>query len=203
MLRRMCLLMTVFMLLACISGCTKRGPVNSGNLSTIDKYPDVSISGTQTIDINTYSLRIDGLVKTPMNFTYQQILQKTPQTKVIDLICVIGPSARLKWEGIPLKELFADVTVKSEANTVIFYSSDGFTTSLPLKYIMDNDIMIAYKVNDLVLTPQRGFPFQVAAEGKYGYKWAKWLTRIELSGNSGYLGYWEQRGYSNEADIYN
>ena len=46
----------------------------------------------------------------------------------------------------------------------------------------------------------RGFPFQPVAESKFGYKWIKWINRIELS-DEPYEGFWEQRGYSNEADV--
>jgi len=36
---------------------------------------------------------------------------------------------------------------------------------------------------------------------KYGYKWAKWVTRIELSSNTNFRGYWESNGYNNNADV--
>ena len=56
-------------------------------------------------------------------------------------------------------------------------------------------------MNGLVLPPERGFPFQLVAESKFGYKWVKWITEIEVSDDAEYLGYWERRGYSNEADV--
>lgn len=49
------------------------------------------------------------------------------------------------------------VNVNPEANTVIFHAYDGYTTSLPLDYIIDNNIMLAYKMNDVTLLPERGF----------------------------------------------
>jgi DMSO/TMAO reductase YedYZ molybdopterin-dependent catalytic subunit len=39
------------------------------------------------------------------------------------------------------------------------------------------------------------------AEDKWGYKWIKWITRIELSEDSNYKGYWEQRGFNNDGDV--
>ncbi len=60
---------------------------------------------------------------------------------------------------------------------------------------------MAYKMNGLTLPPERGFPFQLVAEKKWGYKWIKWITGIELSDDEDYRGYWESRGYSNEADL--
>jgi DMSO/TMAO reductase YedYZ molybdopterin-dependent catalytic subunit len=66
---------------------------------------------------------------------------------------------------------------------------------------MENDILMAYKMNNMTLPSERGFPFQLVAESKWGYKWIKWITRIELSDNPDYKGYWEQRGYSNTGDL--
>jgi len=66
---------------------------------------------------------------------------------------------------------------------------------------MDNDILLAYKMNDVILPPERGFPFQLVAEDKWGYKWIKWVKEIELSDNVNYKGYWESRGFSNEGDL--
>ena len=56
------------------------------------------------------------------------------------------------------------------------------------------------KINDLTLPPDRGFPFQVVAESKFGYKWAKWVTEIEITDDLEFRGYWETAGYSNNAD---
>ena len=61
--------------------------------------------------------------------------------------------------------------------------------------------MIAYKMNGLELPPERGFPFQLVAETKFGYKWIKWITEIEFSDDENYQGYWESRGYSNDGDL--
>ena len=74
-------------------------------------------------------------------------------------------------------------------------------SSLDLSYIGGNHIIIALKDNDIILPPDRGFPFQVIAMSKFGYKWAKWVTRIELSSDTSFRGYWESAGYDNNADI--
>jgi len=56
-------------------------------------------------------------------------------------------------------------------------------------------------MNEAVLPPERGFPFQLVAEDKWGYKWIKWVTEIEVSDDTDYKGYWEKRGYSNSGDL--
>lgn len=170
-------------------------------LSSIDDFRENSIKGPQNVDIRTYVLKVDGLVENPEEYTYDQVLENAKYKKIITLHCVEGWSVKLLWEGVLLKDIFDNVIVKSEADTVIFYSVDGYSTSLPLKTILDKEIILAYKINDVVLPAQRGFPFQLVAEDKLGYKWAKWIDHIELSSDSEYKGYWEQRGYTNEADL--
>jgi len=162
---------------------------------------DLSIKGPQYVDINSYELEITGLVEEPKKYTYNQVLEHQKYSKVITINCVTGWSARVLWEGVLLKDLFDEVKVKPEANTVIFYAYDGYTTSLPFDYIISNNILMADKINNVTLIPERGFPFQLVAEDKLGYKWIKWVTKIELSDDPTYKGYWESRGYSNEADI--
>ncbi|HEY5465548.1 MAG TPA: molybdopterin-dependent oxidoreductase [Clostridia bacterium] len=171
------------------------------NLSSILDFEENSIKGPQYVDIGSYRLKIDGLVAKPGDFKYEEVLDHTKYSKVVTLNCVEGWSVDILWEGILLKDLFDDVTPGSDANTVIFHSYDGYTTSLPLQTLLDGDMIIAYKMNGVVLPPERGYPFQLVAQNKLGYKWAKWITRIELSSDSRYQGYWEQRGYSNEANL--
>ena len=172
-------------------------------LTPIFQQRNNALAGTQYIDAATYQLTIDGLVDHPLTLTYSD-LQAYPQiSQLMDLNCVEGWSFTAKWTGPLLSAIFADAGVKPEAKIAIFYTADvpqGYT-SLDLSYITDNNIIIALKDNDITLPPDRGFPFQVVAMNKFGYKWAKWVTRIELSDNTSFRGFWESNGYNNNADI--
>lgn len=172
------------------------------NLSSIGDFRENSIKGPQHIDIKDYKLEITGLVNNPMSFEYDEILNDYQSyQKIVTLNCVEGWNATILWEGILLKELLEKVSPKEEANTVIFYAEDGYSTAHPLDYLLDNDIMLAYKMNGVTLPEERGFPFQLVAESKWGYKWIKWITKIELSDDPEYRGYWESRGYSNSGKL--
>lgn len=172
------------------------------DLSSINDFRENSIAGPQYIDKEKYRLAITGLVDNPLSLTYDEIInQNQSQQKVIKLDCVEGWSVTILWEGIYIKDLIQPAGVKPEAKVVIFRSYDGYSTSLPLDYITDKNIILAYKMNGLIIPPERGFPFQVVAESKWGYKWAKWVTEIELSDDTNYQGYWEERGYSNDGDL--
>jgi DMSO/TMAO reductase YedYZ molybdopterin-dependent catalytic subunit len=170
------------------------------NLSSISDVYENAIKGTQYINQSTYRLIVTGLVNRTMEYTYDEVVNTHQKyQKVVTLYCVEGWNAKILWEGILVKDLLQETGIDPRTQVVIFYASDGYSTSLPLDYILKNNIMIAYKMNGLVIPPERGFPFQLVAESKYGYKWIKWITEIELSDNVDYRGYWESRGYSNDA----
>jgi DMSO/TMAO reductase YedYZ molybdopterin-dependent catalytic subunit len=171
------------------------------NLSAMSDVKDNAIAGTQHIDVSTYKLAVDGLVNTPQQLTYDDVLKLDHYQKVVTLNCVEGWNADILWEGVLISDIINKAGAQAGANTVIFHGSDEYTTSLPLDYIQKNKILLAYKMNDVVIPPEKGFPFMVVAEDKLGYKWAKWIVRIELSSDPNYKGYWESRGYDNDANV--
>ncbi|QRN86404.1 molybdopterin-dependent oxidoreductase [Clostridia bacterium] len=171
------------------------------DLSSILDFRENSIKGPQDVDIDAYRLTVDGLVDNPMEYTYDEALGFDRYSKVVNMYCVEGWSVNLLWEGIKVADLLEQAGIDPSAKTVIFHAVDEYTTSVPLDFILDNDILLAYKMNDVVLPKERGFPFQLVAQDKLGYKWIKWVTRIELSDDENYKGFWESRGYNNEADI--
>jgi DMSO/TMAO reductase YedYZ molybdopterin-dependent catalytic subunit len=197
------------------TGCTNTTPTTAPNseieateymghqLTPISQQNNNALKGTQHIDKSTYTLTVDGLVEHPLSLSYAD-LQAYPQiAQLMDLDCVEGWRFTAKWTGPALSAIFADAGVKPEAKIVIFYTADvpeGYS-SLDLDYILKNNIIIALKDNDITLPPERGFPFQVVAMSKFGYKWAKWVTRIELSANTSFQGFWEGYGYNNNANI--
>jgi len=172
------------------------------NLSSVNAFRENSIKGPQHVDIENYQLEIKGLVENPASYSYDEIIEGYQSyKKVVTLHCVEGWDATILWEGVLVSDLLAEAKPLPEAKVVIFHAYDGYTTSLPLDYIVDNDILIAYMMNEIPLPPERGFPFALVAESKWGYKWVKWITTTELSDDVDYRGYWEDRGFSNTADL--
>lgn len=171
-------------------------------LSSVNDFRENSIKGPQYVDINTYQLEVTGLVEKPLSYNYDEVINNYKHyKKMVRLNCVEGWSANILWEGLLVSDILNDAAVLPEVKTVIFHAYDDYTTSFPIDYIMDNDIIMAYKMNEITMPPERGYPFQLVAESKWGYKWIKWITKIELSDDEYYRGYWESRGYSNSADL--
>jgi len=170
-------------------------------LGSIDDFRENSIKGPQKVDIETYELRVVGEVNEPLTLKYDEVIDRESFEKVVRLNCVEGWSVDILWEGVRLVDLLEQAGYDKDARVVIFRCVDGYSTSLPLSTVVDRDLLLAYKMNGVDLPMERGYPFQVVAEDKLGYKWAKWVTSIEVSGDASFKGYWESRGYSNDADL--
>jgi len=170
-------------------------------LSSVNDFRENSIKGPQYVDITNYRLEITGLVQRPINYTYAEAKNFTTYQKVVKLDCVEGWSVNILWEGVLVLDLIKEAGPLPQANTIIFHAVDGYTTSFPLDYVKNNQILLAYKMNNATIPPERGYPFQLVAESKWGYKWIKWVNEIELSDDPNYKGYWESRGYSNSGNL--
>jgi len=172
------------------------------DLSSLNAFRENSIKGPQHINESEYRLTVTGLTDKTDIYTYPEVLERYPNyTKLVTLHCVEGWDATILWEGIQVRDLIREAGPGPSANTVVFTAHDGYTTSFPLDYLMNRDILMAYRMNNVTLPVERGYPFQLVAEDKWGYKWVKWIVKIELTDDPGYKGYWEQRGYSNTGDL--
>ena len=171
-------------------------------LSSVNDFRENSIKGPQPVNITDYRLTVDGLVSEQKSFTYDQVLQGFPHyQKATTLFCVEGWDATILWEGVKVSDLINAAGPDPRANTVIFTGADGYTSSEPLDYITRNNIIMAYGMNNITMPAERGYPFELVAEDRWGYKWIKWVTEIQLSDDPTYRGYWESRGYSNSGDL--
>ncbi len=152
------------------------------------------------VKIRSYRLKVEGLVETPLSLTYDQVLALPHVKRVVDMPCVEGWTETLLYEGVRLSDLLARARPKPGATTIIFHTAGkSYSSSLSLAYLKKADALLGFKVNGITLDQKRGFPFQVVAPHKLGYKWVKWVERIELA-DKPHEGFWEKRGYSNQAD---
>jgi DMSO/TMAO reductase YedYZ molybdopterin-dependent catalytic subunit len=172
------------------------------DLSSISDFRENSIKGPQYVNISDYRLTVTGLTNTTNVYTYSGVLDRFPHySKMVTLFCVEGWDVSILWEGVQVRDIIREAGINPRANTVIFTAHDGYTTSFPLDYLVKNDIIMAYKMNNVTLPAERGYPFELVAQDKWGYKWIKWIEKIELTDDPAYRGYWEQRGYSNTGNL--
>jgi hypothetical protein len=160
----------------------------------------VSIDGTPQINVSAWTLKVEGQVNHPLTFTYANFTAQPNATVVARLQCVDGPSGTAAWTGIPLNSILAMAGVKAGAIDVVFYGGDGYTSSLAWPTENKSDVLLAFAMNGEPLPPAQGFPVRVAAPNELGYKWVKWVYRIDVV-DYDYKGYWESRGWSDNARI--
>ncbi|HOV29197.1 MAG TPA: molybdopterin-dependent oxidoreductase [Synergistales bacterium] len=169
-------------------------------LGSVKDFRENSIRGVQKIDPARYRLVLDGLVEKPQSLSLEQVARMPRSRKVVRIDCVEGWSVTALWEGVLVSDLLDLAKARPSAKIAIFHAVDGYTTSLPLDYLVSKKILLADTINGIVLPPANGYPFQLVAEAKWGYKWIRWVNRIELSDNTAYRGTWEKQGYSNNGD---
>jgi DMSO/TMAO reductase YedYZ molybdopterin-dependent catalytic subunit len=175
---------------------------NGTPLDSVAAYRENSIRGPPTVDLATYQLAVGGDVALPRNYTYGEVLGGfAHESRVVTLSCVEGWDGTSLFEGVPVIDLLDASNLSPDATTVIFTALDGYTTSLPLSGVRDSRLLLAYRVNNITLPRSLGYPFILVAEDRWGYKWCRWVTRIDASTDAAYRGYWERRGYSNDADV--
>ncbi|MBN2026609.1 MAG: molybdopterin-dependent oxidoreductase [Actinobacteria bacterium] len=151
------------------------------------------------IDIETYTLTVTGMVENALTLSFDDIQALPAEERLVDLPCVEGWTETALWKGTRLAPLLESAGVLEGGDNVVFSSPGGYTTSLTLADIAETDPLLAYGSNGEMLPHEQGFPLKLVVPERLGYKWIKWVTTIEVISGE-YEGYWESRGYSNEAD---
>jgi len=151
-------------------------------------------------DPQSWSLTVDGKVEKTLLLKWNDLLSLPTVVSVSDFHCVEGWSVLdKKWEGVAFKIIVKMVAPRKNAKHVFFTCDDGYTTSLPLAELLNDDVLLAYKLDDKPLQAENGAPLRLIAPKKYAYKSAMWLRRITFTSKKE-LGYWESRSYSDTAD---
>ena len=106
----------------------------------------------------------------------------------------------IHFKGARLLDVLEFAGVRKDAYKVVFHGADGFSTNLRVDEIrkQQDAFLLAYAMNGDPLTLEHGFPLRMTANQRYGYKWPKWVVKIELV-DYDYKGHYEgKRGWSDE-----
>lgn len=154
------------------------------------------------INLDAWTLTIDGEVMNPQKLTWQQLLSLPAVHVTTDFHCVEGWSVtNLKWHGIRPATIAQLAQLDKNAAYATFRCADGYTTSLTLEELHQDNVLLAYKLNDKLLENALGGPLRLVFPQKYGYKSAMWVEGITFT-KTKELGFWEKRGYSDTADVW-
>ncbi len=190
----------------------KEGRLPPGQALT-NKFPVLHYGPVPKFNPVTWDFRIWGEVETETRLNWDEF-QRLPRTSLtMDIHCVTRWSKfNTAWEGVLVRTLIDEglLRIKPSARYVLQHAEYGFTVNLPLEVILADNFLLATHYDGVPITPDHGYPLRgiigniVDIDGltvPYFWKGAKWLRGLEFMANDR-LGFWEQAGYHNEADVW-
>ena len=176
------------------------------------------------IDKNKWRLRVEGEVQKPFEINFDELTKleskKIPATlecagnnrsflepKVKGVQWTLGGVSNAEWTGVPLSILLDRAGIKSSAREIILEGADrgkpedpksprgeiNFARSIPLGKA--RDVLLVYKMNDVDLPIENGFPVRAIVPGWYAVASIKWLQRIIVT-DKPFNGYYQTLDYS-------
>lgn len=156
---------------------------------------------TPQIDSEKWRLKVAGCVRNPREFTLAELLHMEPMRHVESIIeCagnqpisqkLSGQVSNARWSGIHLRSVLKRCGLRASAREVVFFGADAgrepsgelsglHGRSVFVQDALDEQALLATRMNDEPLPPDHGFPMRVILPGWYGVAQIKWLTRIEV-----------------------
>lgn len=167
--------------------------------TTRDRLYTLSFWGVPPIDDRQFQLRVHGKVGRYLSLSLPDLQALTDTDREVVLDCVGGTRNVVRMRGVSVGQILEAVEPDPAARTAIFRCADGYREAALLPDLLDRDAFLAFAVNDEGI-PEMGYPLRLAFPGKYGYKWAKWITEIEVVEDSSH-GTWESIGLPDRGDV--
>jgi DMSO/TMAO reductase YedYZ molybdopterin-dependent catalytic subunit len=163
-------------------------------------WPVLDLGVQPDVTPERFRLDLDGMVESPLHLTLDELLALPQTDSVSDIHCVTQWSRYDNhWQGVAARTLLDLARPKAEAQHVVFHAHDGYTTNVRLDQFDQPDVFLVHLWEGKPIPRQHGGPVRVLIPRLYFWKSAKWLRRIELIGRDR-PGFWEVRGYHNNAD---
>jgi len=166
----------------------------------VSDFPVLSAGPTPRTQLDRWTFTIEGLVREPVKWTWEEFLKLPAQQFVVDIHCVTKwTKLDTRWEGISLDTLFEHAELDRRAMVVTAFSDGGYTTNMPLPDMINGQAFVAYKYDDKPLAPEHGGPARLVVPHLYFWKSAKWVRGLRLM-EKDKSGFWESLGYNNHGD---
>ena len=180
--------------------------------SLTNKFPVLHYGPVPRFRPETWDFRMWGEVEEEKRWTWAEF-QGLPRTRLrMDIHCVTRWSKfDTEWEGVGLRTLVESglIRLKPAARFVLQHCEYDFTVNIPLEVALAENFLLATHFDGQPLTPDHGYPLRGVIGNipgrdlttPYFWKGGKWLRGLEFLAKDR-LGFWEQAGYHNEADVW-
>jgi DMSO/TMAO reductase YedYZ molybdopterin-dependent catalytic subunit len=163
-------------------------------------WPVLDLGQQPDVTAAMFRIDINGTVEAPHSLSLDAFMALPQQDSVSDMHCVTQWSRYdNQWRGVAARTLLELVRPRPEARHVLFHAADGYTTNVRLDQFDQPDVFLVHSWEGKPIDRRHGGPVRVLIPRLYLWKSPKWVRRIELS-TTDRPGYWETRGYHNNAD---
>ena len=172
----------------------REGRLPPGQSLTL-KWPVLHYGGVPRFDPKTWDFRTAGLVEKQLCLTWNEFIALPKIQVTSDFHCVTRWSRfNNHWEGVPFRAVYDLTRPKPEATHVLVRAEGGYTSNVPLKDLLEDNVLFALKYDGEPLPPEHGGPMRLVVPKLYAWKSAKWVRGLEFMPYDR-AGFWEQNGY--------
>lgn len=165
-----------------------------------ERFPILHEGEVPEYDLTSWTLRLGGALNQACQLSYDDLL-RLPQTEVrCDIHCVTRWSKfDTTWRGVHLRDLLQAFELQPQGGFVMAHADSDYQANISLEDLLHPDSLLALEYDGKPLTPQHGWPVRLLIAGRYFWKSAKWLRRLEFT-TSEAPGFWERNGFHLHAD---
>ena len=161
-------------------------------------FPVLTAGPTPHVDTADWALKVDGMVGSQQEWTWDQFAELPHEDIPCDIHCVtkwskLGTSFR----GVAVDTLLADAEPQGEYATA--YSYGGYTTNVALADMTGGKAWVVTEHEDGPLPREHGGPARLLVPHLYFWKSAKWVAGLRIMDHDE-PGFWEENGYHNRGD---
>ncbi|MGH7538324.1 MAG: molybdopterin-dependent oxidoreductase [Gemmatimonadales bacterium] len=155
----------------------------------------ISSSTPMLRDPAGWRLAVDGLVRTPLALSVDDLMRMPRTSYTVKHHCVEGWTAIASWAGTPVAAIVERCRPLPAARYILFKSFDAdYSNGWDLASALHPQTILAYAMNDHPLPPAHGAPLRLYSPTKLGYKMTKYLVSMTFM-DTRPGGYWEDQGY--------
>lgn len=163
-------------------------------------FPVLSAGPTPRTPLDRWTFTIGGLVREPVQWSWEELLKLPAQTFLVDIHCVTKwTKLDTRWLGVSVDTLLEQVELDPAVTYVTASCDGGYTTNLPLADVVNGQAFVAYEYDGRPLAPEHGGPARLVVPHLYLWKSAKWVREVRLT-DKDVPGFWESLGYHNRGD---
>ena len=153
------------------------------------------------LDREGWKIEVGGLCRKSKTFNWHHLIAMPKTIADARLTSVTRFSVRGRWGGVKVSNVLDEVDADAAVTYVRFWSVKGiYDTSIPIDIARKERMLLAYEFDGEYLEEDYGGPVRGFCPYLWGYKSAKSVLKLELMDH--YIsGFWEQRGYPDEAYI--